>query len=595
MEPNMIGQEALEEYDDWNRKRDDYEIYENERRSKIKPLKKRATNASNKFTHSLKRRGKRKVHFRMPSISIEDLRDPVEESAVCDLCQRLLDMDLLPVQYDDYHTLLRFLKARDFNIEETIKMWEEMLNWRREYGAGTFLEEFDFEELEEVLEYYPQGYHGIDKEGRPIHIQRLGKANPCKLMHFTSNERYLKYHVQEFEKLMHEKFPACSVAAKRLIRSTTTILDAHGLGAKSFTTTTASLLEAMVKIGSSYYPETLHRMYIVNAESTFKKVLWPAAQKLLDRKTIAKIHVWDRNSLKKLLEVIDPSQLPDFLGGSCTCNVVGGCLRSNKGPWSDPEIMKMAYNVEASSVRQIIDIPYDQQKKNELCIEIRPVMGMRCKTSGVGSVSNADNLCSQTRQHCTKISLLNPACEEGRTSDSCYYSCDEQFGTDNKNWSSEAVRNTNGDTRLTKGFRFMTRTLISIATKLFAFVRTRREANNCPPNQTSSNGCLSVGTGRQAAVKQDNNQILPCVQQRLQRLESLLDEVDKKPAKIPLDKELLLCQSLERIRSIEFDLQKTKRAVKTTVKKQVEIAELLLERHMQDSGVGQQRCQKSCC
>ncbi|KAJ0230383.1 Phosphatidylinositol/phosphatidylcholine transfer protein SFH13 [Hirschfeldia incana] len=577
---------GIEEYDEIRERRSDYfDISEEDerRRSKIGNLKKKAIHASTKFTHSLKNRGKRKIAYRIPTVSIEDVRDQKEETLVLEFRRNLLKRDLLPPQHDDYHTLLRFLKARDLNIEKTIQMWEEMLRWRKEYGTDTILEDFDFEELEEVLQYYPQGYHGVDMEGRPVYIERLGKAHPSKLMRITTIDRYLKYHVHEFERALLEKFPACSIAAKRCIYSSTTILDVQGLGMKNFTSTGASLVAAMAKIDNSYYPETLHRMYIVNAGTGFKKMLWPAAQKFLDAKTIAKIHVLEPKSLSILHEAIDSSQLPDFLGGSCSCFGEGGCLRSNKGPWNDPDIMKLIYQGESSLFRQITRKMSDPQNSSSY-ISIHPSKAMQAETSAAESVSCSAVPTSLTGRMSSASAHVNSAYEDARTSDANgYYSCDDKFAVPNK------PTNRRGQERQShyqmleidlslKGTiesikpENIARRILSLLLKLAAVFRyfpfeLSRKKHTVTPSSSST----LTPTPTETTMK---DRIGPCLE-RIQKLEKTYEEIRNRPVEIPAEKERMLVDSLDRIKSVEFDLEKTKRALHATVMKQMEITEML--------------------
>uniref|UniRef100_A0A7N2RB12 CRAL-TRIO domain-containing protein n=1 Tax=Quercus lobata TaxID=97700 RepID=A0A7N2RB12_QUELO len=243
-------------------------------------------------------------------------------------------------------------KARKFDMDKTLYMWVEMLNWRKEFGVDSILKDFVYDEYEEVRRWYPHGYHGVDKAGRPVYIERLGKIELSKLMNVTTVDRFLEYHVQGFEKVFSEKFPACSIAAKRHIDSTTTVLDVQGLNWVSFGKVAHDLVMHMQKIDGDNYPETLHQMFIVNAGSGFK-LLWNTAKSFLDPMTTSKIHVLGSRFHSKLLEAIDSSQLPDFLGGTCSCPNEGGCLRSDKGPWNDREIVKLVHAEEAMYLRRV--------------------------------------------------------------------------------------------------------------------------------------------------------------------------------------------------------------------------------------------------
>lgn len=56
----------------------------------------------------------------------------------------------------------------------------------------------------------------------------------------------------------------------------------------------------------------------------------------------------------------------------------------------------------------------------------------------------------------------------------------------------------------------------------------------------------------------DEGLIHPCCE-KLQHLEDLVSELTKRPARIPPEKDEILLESMNRIKSIEHDLQKTKK------------------------------------
>ncbi|KAI9202559.1 CRAL-TRIO domain-containing protein [Polychytrium aggregatum] len=240
-----------------------------------------------------------------------------------------------PEKHDDY-ILLRFLRARKFDLPASKKMWIDFQEWRKKWNVDNTVTDFDFPEWAIVQQYYPRFYHGVDKCGRPIYVEQIGLLDIQKLFTITTQERMMLNHVHEYERLILYRLPASSIKTGVHLEQSFTIMDLKNISLSQFYNAFHLVREAST-IAQNYYPEMLGKMVVINAPMLFTS-LWLMVKPLLDEVTVKKISIFGGPSsyLPELLKYIDEDQLPAFMGGKCNCPE--GCEHSDKGPWSDGSV-----------------------------------------------------------------------------------------------------------------------------------------------------------------------------------------------------------------------------------------------------------------
>uniref|UniRef100_A0A8D3CVQ3 SEC14-like protein 1 n=1 Tax=Scophthalmus maximus TaxID=52904 RepID=A0A8D3CVQ3_SCOMX len=290
---------------------------------------------------------------------------PLQESCLIRLRKWLQETHKGKIPKDEH--ILRFLRARDFNIDKAREFLCQSLTWRKQHQVDYLLEKWSSPQV--LQDYYTGGWHHHDRDGRPLYILRLGQMDTKGLVRALGEESLLRHVLS----INEEGLRRCEENTKvfgRPISCWTCLVDLEGLNMRHLWRPGVKALLRIIEVVEANYPETLGRLLILRAPRVFP-VLWTLVSPFIDENTRKKFLIYAGNDYQGpggLVDYIDKEIIPDFLGGECMCEVPEGGLVPKS-------MYRTAEEVETEDIRLWTETIYQSASifkgaPHELLIEI---------------------------------------------------------------------------------------------------------------------------------------------------------------------------------------------------------------------------------
>ncbi|XP_042146660.1 SEC14-like protein 2 [Ixodes scapularis] len=199
-----------------------------------------------------------------------------------------LKSPLCDIWKDDFTDafLLRWLRAREFDVVKAEKLLRENLIWRHENGIDTLVTTYQCPDV--LKRYFPGGIFNHDNEGRPLWILPTGNADFKGMLQCVPVEVMVRHVIYQIELNVEEMKKQTEKLGKPV---------------DTFT------------VVSDYENFSLKQVYCFQAPSFFP-VFWRLIRPFFTERTTKKIEIFTREGWQPvLLKYVNPSQLPVHWGG----------------------------------------------------------------------------------------------------------------------------------------------------------------------------------------------------------------------------------------------------------------------------------------
>ncbi|ROW02178.1 hypothetical protein VSDG_02320 [Cytospora chrysosperma] len=239
-----------------------------------------------------------------------------------------------PASHDD-PTLLRYLRARRWIVDDAYKQFKETEEWRKNIQMEVLYDTIDVEAYEQSRRLYPQWTGRRDKRGIPVYLFEIRHLDSKTISTYekSAEKTYSKAKPAPhslpakglvclfalYENLTRFAHPLCTQLtdrehARTPITLSTNIVDVSGVSLRQFWYLKGHM-QAASQLATAHYPETLDRIFIIGAPAFFSTV-WGWVKRWFDPVTVSKIFILSHSEVLPTLNTfIAKENIPKQYGG----------------------------------------------------------------------------------------------------------------------------------------------------------------------------------------------------------------------------------------------------------------------------------------
>ena len=287
-----------------------------------------------------------------------------DEIKLCDHLSTTYESQISKCKFWSHDIIPRFvtdtcyIKRYPDRLKLTVSRFEQYLEFQGTFRFDDISEKRPRKIVEEDDRVLPTYFYGIDLEGHPIvwwNVTFFKNSKGIKDVFCSDNWERASFHLSRVQRMQTHLLSQINGHYGSNVCAVVAVIDLEG-GSMGDFYENREFIKWYLRTGSERFPETLHKMFIINAPWAFQ-MIWKIIGTFLDASTVEKTRILGTDYMVEMCKYIDTTMIPKEFGGEGVWE-----LRAGNVPIDFPFTMSVGQDNQTED--DLKDIENDKDDSN---------------------------------------------------------------------------------------------------------------------------------------------------------------------------------------------------------------------------------------